>query len=93
MEQGELAVGGLNAAPAGGPVDGVVADDEGHRAGVVSDEPVEEAEEHFGGQPSRERGEPQLAARVTAEIMLTEWRRPVAVTTGVWPIGAHLVPL
>lgn len=57
-------MGGLDvAADGGGPVDGVVVDDEVHRAGVVSDEPAEEVEEHFGGQPSGERGEPQRAAR------------------------------
>jgi hypothetical protein len=85
--------GGLHERLAGlGPVGGMPIDHEIDGPGRVVQQPFAEVDEPGGGKPAgvgRNRKDPSGA---TAEIMLTEWRAPVDLTTGVLPTGVQVVP-
>lgn len=74
-------------------VDGVTADDEKDGLFGADQEPLEERDEDSRINHPFMDHEAEIARGLTAEIMLKEKRRPVALTTGISPFGAQVVPV
>ncbi len=69
-----------------------VDDQEDFPVGVLTDQPVEEVDEHELVELATEQREAQRPVVPIAEIMFTPNRWPVASLTGVTPLGEHERP-